>query len=170
MADNQKHVQLYEKMLAYVRDFMEQAKNKSEPVEKSLDNAFEEAREQLSKLGELSREEIETVSDYLARDIHAAGEYIEESEEQLGPWLKFDIELVEDRILDAFNKIADPATVQQLQFFRNLKDLREYHTGEVTGLGTLKCTSCGELIHFHKPGHIPPCPKCHATMYERVSD
>lgn len=170
MADDQKHVQMYEKMLGYVHDFMEQAKNRSEPVEARLEKAFEQAREKMSELGELTREEIETISDYLSRDIHAAGDYIESTEDELGPWLKFDIELVEDRILDAFNKIADPATVQQLQFFQNLKSLSEYHTGEVTGLGTLKCTSCGELIHFHKPGHIPPCPKCHASVYERVSD
>ncbi|WP_455234152.1 zinc ribbon-containing protein [Thiogranum longum] len=22
-------------------------------------------------------------------------------------------------------------------------------------------------MHFHKPGRIPPCPKCHATVFRR---
>ena len=41
------------------------------------------------------------------------------------------------------------------------------HTGEVTGAGTLVCDKCGEKLHFHKAGKIPPCPKCHATQFHR---
>ncbi|MDH5595020.1 MAG: zinc ribbon-containing protein, partial [Gammaproteobacteria bacterium] len=45
----------------------------------------------------------------------------------------------------------------------------EWHTGEVVGVGTLRCKACGELLHFHATGHIPPCPKCQKTVFNRVS-
>jgi hypothetical protein len=42
-----------------------------------------------------------------------------------------------------------------------------YRTGEITGPGTLVCDNCEERLHFHKAGHIPPCPKCHGVIYHR---
>jgi predicted RNA-binding Zn-ribbon protein involved in translation (DUF1610 family) len=45
----------------------------------------------------------------------------------------------------------------------------EWHTGEVVGIGTFECKSCGEVIHFHKPGHMPPCPKCRSSKYRRLT-
>jgi len=42
-----------------------------------------------------------------------------------------------------------------------------YRTGEMTGPGTLVCDKCEEHLHFHKVGHIPPCPKCHAVNFHR---
>ncbi|MCK5669240.1 MAG: hypothetical protein KAI15_09155, partial [Gammaproteobacteria bacterium] len=41
-------------------------------------------------------------------------------------------------------------------------------TGEIAGFGTLVCDECGEKLHFHKSGHIPPCPKCHKTSFHRI--
>jgi len=35
--------------------------------------------------------------------------------------------------------------------------------------GTFECLNCGERVHLHKAGHIPPCPKCHHTEFKRVS-
>jgi Zn finger protein HypA/HybF involved in hydrogenase expression len=46
-------------------------------------------------------------------------------------------------------------------------ELAEYHSGEIIGLGTLACDKCGEKLHFHNPGRIPPCPKCHGTHFHR---
>ncbi|MEN8132051.1 MAG: hypothetical protein ABFS45_18110 [Pseudomonadota bacterium] len=44
----------------------------------------------------------------------------------------------------------------------------EWHTGEITGIGTLECESCGKRIHFYKAGRIPPCPACHDARIHRV--
>jgi NADH pyrophosphatase NudC (nudix superfamily) len=43
----------------------------------------------------------------------------------------------------------------------------EYHTGEITGIGTLFCDNCGHSLHFSKTGHIPPCPHCSHTRFHR---
>ena len=43
-----------------------------------------------------------------------------------------------------------------------------YKTGEVVAPGAFVCLKCGEEIHLHKAGHLPPCPKCAATGYRRT--
>ena len=47
------------------------------------------------------------------------------------------------------------------------REASRYHTGEVTGPGTLICEGCGKEIHFHKAGRIPPCPGCQGTGFTR---
>jgi len=58
--------------------------------------------------------------------------------------------------------------------FRHLEKawrrLAEWHAGDVTSIGMLRCRHCGELLHFERTGRIPPCPRCHATVYERVKE
>ncbi|UYZ36779.1 zinc ribbon-containing protein [Clostridium beijerinckii] len=42
-------------------------------------------------------------------------------------------------------------------------------TGEKPGIGTYRCTKCGELVHLDQNSDtLPPCPKCHATDYTRA--
>ncbi|EKQ56295.1 MULTISPECIES: DUF1451 domain-containing protein [unclassified Clostridium] len=42
-------------------------------------------------------------------------------------------------------------------------------TGEKPGIGTYRCTKCGELVHLDQSSDtLPPCPKCHATDYTRA--
>ena len=75
-------------------------------------------------------------------------------------------------------EFVDPDTGDDVAFHEeflddpkaNAEQAREasfYHTGEVTGPGTLVCAECGKELHFHKAGHIPPCPGCRGTRYRR---
>jgi len=42
-------------------------------------------------------------------------------------------------------------------------------TGEKPGIGTYKCTKCGELVRLDQNSDtLPPCPKCHATSYTKA--
>ncbi|NIR99369.1 MAG: zinc ribbon-containing protein, partial [Gammaproteobacteria bacterium] len=43
-----------------------------------------------------------------------------------------------------------------------------YHTGEATHGGSFVCMSCEAAIKMRKPGHLPPCPKCHKTEFRRA--
>ncbi len=45
-----------------------------------------------------------------------------------------------------------------------------YHSGEITGIGTLACSECGKQIHFHKAKHIPLCSGCNNRVFIRCSD
>ena len=85
---------------------------------------------------------------------------------KLKNWLGFDIALIEDRLRDMFFQAADQTTKELLEL-KYRAEIAGYHTGEITGPGTLVCDKCQEKLHFHKAGHIPPCPKCRGTHFHR---
>lgn len=44
-----------------------------------------------------------------------------------------------------------------------------FKTGEKPGIGTYKCTSCGQLVKLDdSTDTLPPCPKCEKTTYVKV--
>ena len=95
--DAQKHVHGYNRMLERVKEFITGA---DAGLSAKLNHAVEAAKEKASELGELSREESEQIADYLKRDIHDAAEYLSDEGTEMGDWLRFDVELVEDRLAD----------------------------------------------------------------------
>lgn len=157
----------YDRMLARVRAGMEEMEKESRPM---LHNAIENAKETATELGELSREEAEKVGQYLRRDVEHAAAFISRSGQDLGGWLRFDTELAERTLIDMMFQVADQTEVELAEFNARAEALGEWHTGEISGIGTLECKSCGEQLHFHRTGHIPPCPKCHGTTFRRISD
>lgn len=163
----QKLIHAYNNMLERVKVALEQAGVDAGPaVKKAIDNAEEKA----SELGELSREEAGKVAAYLQRDIHDAAEYLANEGSELAAWARFDLEQVESRILDTFLSVADRTTLELKAFEQESQQPPEWHTGEITSIGTLVCASCGKTLHFHETGHIPPCPACHHTVFTRVSE
>lgn len=132
----------------------------------TLKHTLDAAEEKASDLNELSREEIQRLSDYLKRDIHDAAESLADNSKQLAEWLEFDAELAESKLADWVTKVANP-TIVELEKIREQARMGEWHTGEITGPGILTCEKCGEKLHFDSAGHIPPCPKCHATVYRK---
>lgn len=151
----------YDLMLLRTRKTMDKA-------EKNLGEALEMAMEKASELGELTREEADLVSIYIMRDLEDAAKFVEKSGDELRDWLRFDIKVVENTLLDVFSNMVDHTRNALTEIKERANAIGEWHTGEVTGIGTLQCKSCGELMHFHKTGHIPPCPKCHKTRYRRI--
>ena len=161
-----KLVEAYNQMMQHISESLSHSKESTGP---KLRKAIEAAEEKLDELGELTREEIDKVSDYVKRDIQEMGNYFASPEAQeLKDWLKFDIELIEERALEAMLSVADQTQLDRLQFEEELFEASEYKTGEITGPGTLVCEKCGEKLHFHEAGHIPPCPKCHGTLFTRA--
>ena len=133
-----------------------------------LQQGLDAAREKATELGELSLEEAEKIGNYLKRDVYDAAKYLaSDKADELKDWLRFDIQLVEERMAESFSLLVDKTTVELKQLADRAREVGEWHTGEITGPGALICKKCGEEIHFHKTGHIPPCPKCHATAYRR---
>jgi hypothetical protein len=155
--------QAYDRMLARVKDTLKHAEPK-------LHEAIDLAREKAIELEELTIEEAQDVANYLRRDMMAAGKYLASDEvEDLKSWFRFDVQLIETQLLDLLFSVADKTRLDRLNFEDELQRGNEYHTGEITGPGTLVCDACGEQINFNKTGHIPPCPKCHGTIYSRYS-
>ena len=166
-SNHEKHIHAYNRMLERAREFLDQA---GEGLKPKLQEAVEAAIEKTSELGELTREEAEKIGEYLKRDLESAAGYLASDEaKELKDWLRMDLDLIEARILDALSLLVDPTEVE-LAMWAEQARLAEWHTGEITGPGTLVCVNCGEELHFHKTGHIPPCPKCKGTVFRRKLD
>ncbi len=157
-----KLTEAYNLMLERSREVL---KTTQSGVRKAVDTAMEKATE----LEELSREEAELVSIYVMRDLEDAASFINTSGKELRDWLRFDLEVVENAVADRFAQMVDHTRDELLKLEIRASALGEWKSGEITGIGTLQCKSCGELLHFHQTGHIPPCPKCHGTTFRRIS-
>ena len=157
--------QAYGHMLDIAKEFVVNARENSGPV---IREALNEAKEKASELGELTSEEIERLSDYLEKDLTEAASFMQEQERELSDWLRLDLLVVEKFLLEKFESLADRTRIELEQLSLDADINGEWHTGEILSMGVLECIACGEQLHFEKPGHIPPCPKCHKTKFKRL--
>ena len=161
-----KQLNAYNRMLENVKTFINDAEKEYGP---KIQYGLESAKEKAGELEELTKEEIDKVGVYLKRDLMDAAEYLQESGKDLADWMNFDIELIEERFIDTFSVIANQTRLELDRLADQANAVGVWKTGEIVGIGTLVCKSCGEQLHFHKPGHIPPCPKCHGVEFKRPS-
>ena len=161
----QKLIAAYDTMMERVHHLI---KNTEQHALPALQTHIDKAKHQAIELKELTQEEADKLAKYLHRDVSALASHLSQSGEAISSWVSFDIELIEDRLLDAFSHVADKTGIQLTQLADQAKRAQEYHTGELTRLGTLTCQQCDTLLHFTKTSRIPPCPKCHKTVFVRT--
>jgi polyhydroxyalkanoate synthesis regulator phasin/predicted RNA-binding Zn-ribbon protein involved in translation (DUF1610 family) len=159
-----KMVAAYEELLKRTQETLETAQQESVPHFREL---LEKARDNLVEIGELTREEAHKVADYLRRDVEDAASYIAETGEDIREWWRFDLELIEQRMMDLFAKAADQTSLQLAQWAETARQMSLYQAGEITGPGTLVCDKCGAETHFVQAGRIPPCADCGNTAFRR---
>jgi len=161
-----------EKLTGAYHDMLERATEAQQESGASggVQHYLESAKEKAVELGELSREEAERIGDYLRRDVRDAAAYLSEGGRELGDWMRFDLGLVEERILELFSLMVDHTREELDRLQATAKSMSEWETGEVTGPGSLACDNCGKVMQFHKAGRIPPCPRCHSTRFKRLTD
>ena len=164
-SQGEKLLHAYNRMMERVTALLDKAEEATAPLLKS---SIDKAKDTAVELGELTRDEAELIGAYLRRDLEDAGDYLAETGDELKHWFHFDMALIEDRLLEMFSAAADQTKLALLQLARRAQRAAEYHSGEITTVGTLRCKACGELLHFHATGHIPPCPKCHGSVFERA--
>ncbi len=157
-------VSAYENMLERVDDILKKAEKSAIPT---LKKSVEQAREKAVELNELTREEAEKIAVYVERDMKDVAHFLVDTGKEFREWLRFDLQLIEGRLLEMFASVADRTRLELGQLADQAREAAFYHTGEITGPGTLGCTQCGKELHFHKTGHIPPCSKCRATEFRR---
>jgi hypothetical protein len=159
-----KLIAAYDKMMERVNHLLDDAEEQALPA---LQRNIDKAKKQAVELKEITADEAEKVAEYLRRDLHEAAVYLENTGKELSSWLSFDLQLVEQRMLDLFARVTDKTRLELNRLSAQAKRAQEYHTGEITGIGTLFCADCGCEIHFKKTNRIPPCPKCHKTVFKR---
>ena len=155
----------YEKLYEDVAENLHHAEEKTESVFNKL---IHEAKDKIIGQKKISVDEADKVAKSVRRDMADSAHYLSETGNELKDWFGFETALVENKLLDIFIKSADQTTVELLQLVEKPKLNSSYHTGEVTGPGTLKCDECDETLQFHRAAKIPPCPKCHGTSFHRI--
>ncbi|MCV6636968.1 zinc ribbon-containing protein [Candidatus Albibeggiatoa sp. nov. NOAA] len=159
---NDKLLSAYEQMLTRVKDSSKTSHTLSERIDRAKEKALE--------FEELTREEAEKLAYYVKRDLHDAAHTIVETEHELADWLRFDLELLEERFIDLFSVMEDPTRTELDHLAEQAKLASEWTSGEVTGAGTLYCASCNHSLQFYQPDFIPACPNCGSTLFLRDAD
>ena len=163
----EKLLNAYDRMMERVQQALNETDKGAFP---RLRHAIEKAEELTAELGELSEEEARKIGTYIQRDIEDAANYLASPEaDELASWLRFDVEQAEERMLEAFMSVADQTKIDLLKLETEAQLPTTYHTGEITGIGTLECTQCSKHYHFTQTGHIPPC-SCNNTTFSRVNE
>ncbi len=128
----------------------------------------DDAKEKAKKIEEVTEEDAEKLTAWLKRDLDEVTNYLSETEYAVKDWLGFETSLIKNAMIRMMLEAADKTTVELLRMKENAHKPYDYHTGEIAGFGTLICDECGEKLHFHNAGKIPPCPKCHKTSFHRI--
>ena len=162
-------VDAYDRLLKQTKEAIDDAQEATP----KLRDLLEKARDNMVALGELTREEAHRISEYVERDIEDAARYIAETGEDLREWWRFDLALMEQRMLDAFTSVADQTRLEWERWGERWAEQARaatlYHAGEITGPGTLVCDKCGAEINFTRTGRIPACADCGNTSFRRPS-
>jgi hypothetical protein len=166
-ASAEKLIDAYDRMLQRAEHTLGTAAARTESA---LSQALDTAREKAIELGELTHEEADKVHEYVTHDLYDVGQHLAVEERDVADWLRLNLLLVEKELLDRFSGLAQAAKLELKHLQKARQRLAEWHTGEVTTIGTLRCRHCSELLHFKHTGHIPPCPKCHASVFERAKE
>ena len=165
-------VQAYRKMMERVKNRLEELEQAEKAALPRLNASIEHAAKKAVEVGELTREEAQLIGGYLKRDLEDAGHYLTATGRDLRAWLRFDLELLEDRLLDFFQRGVDQSRLDLLEFETPHERVEEeyYHSGEITGPGTLQCEQCGESVAYHAPAAIATCLGCGGVRFLRVTD
>ncbi|MCK5914113.1 MAG: hypothetical protein KAG12_09555 [Desulfuromusa sp.] len=154
----QEEVGMYEKIVARTEELLGSGR-------KTLDEALKRAGDDLSSAGDFTREQAEKVSTFIKRDIQHVVDSADKSKETVK-------EVVDPKRIAAgaqsiFSKILSNTAETISGWAQKSEEQLEFKTGEVTSPGSLTCKECGEVIHMRRTAKIPPCPKCHHTLYRK---
>ena len=164
-------VQAYRRMMERLKERLEELEQAEQAAFPQLSASIEHVAEKAVELGELTREEARLIGGYLQRDLEDAGQHLATTGRDLSAWLRFDLELLEERLLDFFQRGVDQSRLDWLAF-QSVPETEpvRYQCGEITGPGTLQCEACGEPLIFHAPSAIKPCAACGRTVFLRVTE
>lgn len=157
---------IYERMLHFVKDVAHEAED---GLSIKLQYLTDKVRQQADELGEYTREEIDQVADYLQRDIQDAAEYLSKEGKELKDWLKFDVELVEDKVLELLSGAINTTNIELDELSRKARHENLWYKNETTGPGSFVCDQCGNQIQILKIQALPICENCGGEIFKRIS-
>lgn len=157
-----KLAQQYDKLASKFKELYLAGKERGR---ESMTVALEKAHEQMTALGEYSAEHGAELKNYMARDLDqtiADAQHLgEEAKERLHP------SRLGAGALSSLASALELTSNALHALSEKTKEKLTYKTGEVTSAGTLTCQACGQSIHLKVTGHIPPCPNCSGTQFNK---
>lgn len=156
-------VQAYDRLIERVTG------TKSQSSE-TLVQALESAKEKAVHLGEVTRDEAQQVHEFVHRDLYSLGHYLATSGHEVADWLRLETLIHEKEALSRLSMLSEQLKVEYKHLKKVALKLDEWQTGETTGIGTLQCNQCDQLIHFQKTGRVPPCPRCKNNTFKRLKE
>lgn len=153
--EEQEEVGLYEKLASRTADLLEEGR-------KTFDEALKKAKDELSSAGDFSREQADKLGEYVRRDLKENADKAKEAV----------IKAVEPQrvaagVQSVFTRILTTAAETLTELAERSEKSLEFKTGEITSPGTLTCKECDAEMHMKKTTRIPPCPKCHKTIFRK---
>ncbi|SEQ06276.1 Zinc-ribbon containing domain-containing protein [Solimonas aquatica] len=131
----------------------------------AMQAALEQAREQLTALGEFGAEQGQELKRYLARDLEQTIRETEQLGDKAKEWLN-PARLGAGALASLASALSASGDALS-SLGKKTREALSYHTGETTSAGTLTCKSCGQTVQLKATGHVPPCPKCHASNFSK---
>ena len=156
--------EVYEKMLEDVVERLLKVEEFSAPI---LHDLIDDVKEETIKLEKVTQEEANKLAKTIKQDLNEGAHYLEKTGLEFKDWLGFEVDKLESAGLGKLLSVVDKTKLRMLALKNEVDKRAHPHTGEIMGAGTLVCDQCGETLHFHKAGKIPPCPKCHSTTFHR---
>jgi hypothetical protein len=164
--DREKLVTAFEHMIDSVNESVHSAEEALAPT---IDEMVHNAELLVRDIYRLTEEEAESLGATLKRDMHKANQVLNEQSKEIGDWLSFDIDLIEDRFLDLIAQAADKTWLEFHAFENDNMQMSEYRSGEVCTAGSFACQQCGEILRLSSNSQIPPFANCGHDVYHRVS-
>lgn len=160
--DKSKLVEQYDKLASKFNKLYLSGKERGR---EAMSEALDKSQEQLEALGEFSAERGEELKQYLARDLDQTISYAqhlkEEAKERLNP------SRLGAGALSSLASALELTSSALHSLSDKTKETLTYKTGEITTAGTLTCQACGQKVHLKETGHVPPCPKCTETLFDK---
>lgn len=155
----------YERLMQRARELLRDTEASDLP---SLDELMHKATDAVVEVGDLTRIEAQRIATWLGDDLRDAAQHLREDGAVLREWLRFDIGLLETQLAERLSMLADHTREELERIDADAHAARMAHTGEVIGPGTLFCQECGQSVTLKGSSRVPPCAKCHATLFARA--
>lgn len=156
--EEQEEIGFYERMTKRTSELLQDGK-------KTFEEALKKAGEELGHAGEFSSEQADKVKAWVRRDFALMGEHAKTARESFKQAVE--PHRVAAGAQSAFSWILS-ATAETLSSWAEKTEKQlEYKTGEITSPGTLTCKACEAEMHLKSNVRIPPCPKCHKTLFRK---
>ncbi len=146
---------LYEKLASRTADLLEEGK-------KTFDEALKKAKEELASAGDFSREQADRLGEFVRRDLKQSADKAAEAVKKA-----IEPQRLAAGAQSAFSRILASTAATLTELAERSEKSLEYKTGEITSAGTLTCKDCEAEMHMTKTTRIPPCPKCHKTVFRK---